>query len=806
MIEHDYKYLFSDDSVDKQLVISNDDNSVVIANTEFHENSFELEETLCDEKNLVFGSVYPSKMSFTASNVFIDMKDMWLTATTSLKNDASNSFKFGQYKVYSDTPTADRKKRNVVAYDALYDVLQADVAEWYNNVLPLETTTVTLKKFRDKFFAHFGIEQEDVSLINDNMLVKKTIQPEELSGKTVINCICEINGCFGHIGRDGKFKYIYLKPISEGLYPSETLYPSENLYPSEPNTNVLKTGHYISATYEDFIVEQIDKLQIRQEEDDIGAIIGSGDNAYVIQDNFLVYGKSTEELNTIGQNILDKIGGIYYRPFTAKAKGNPCLEVGDGISLSTKYMAIHSYILQRTLSGIQALRDEYTAEGTQYQPEEVNSTQKQIIQLKGKANKLTRTIEETRLEMEDIEKGLYSEISITAGQIRTEIQNTKTGLESSISQTASQIRTEVSNSNQGLQSQITQNAGSITSEINRATNAENALSTRITQTDEKIRLDVSETYETITNVDTKVTGAKGYTDEKLKDYSTTVEMNSSIQLKADSITQTVSATYETKTDADIEYERLQSQITLNADEILLRVTADKAQSMIDITIENIVLSAKQISLEGYTTINDGFSVDTHGNIIAKSGTIGDFTLNNNRLYRIDENTGAELGFLGSSLNISRDSNEAYLSYSNLSISDDSYNVVISPSRIQMNRILSTGIGKTWLRLDKSSDIYELNGHEIITAGNIAEYTSTSDVYLTGQDTASAGEFYADVYLTNLSADPEDSFYTIPTTYWVKEYIDEQLKEIREILDGGSWTYLQLEGYDGDEYAYNYFTK
>lgn len=530
MIDYEFKDLLLNDDIDKQILIEYDTGQ--LTNNEIPMDELSVEESICSEESLVFGTCEASVLKFTCNNVFEELKNKWLNVTTTPKG-ATTTFQIGQYKVYSDIPTADRKKRNVVAYDALYDVLQADVAEWYNDVLPLETTTVTLKKFRDKFFAHFGIEQEEATLINDDMVVAKTIQPEELSGKVVLNAICEINGCFGHIGRNGKFKYVYLEPIREGLYPSETLYPSENLYPAEPNTARLSTGTYISASYEDYLVEKITKFHIRKEEDDIGAIIGSGDNAYVIQDNFLVHGKTSEDLQTIGQNILSKIGGIYYRPFNAKAKGNPCLEVGDAISLSTKYMAVHSYILQRTLSGVQSLRDEYAAEGAQYQPAEVNSTARSIQQLKGKTNKLTRNIEETRLEMEDIEKGLNSTISITAAQIRS----------------------EVSDSDKNLQSQIAQNAGSISSEITRATNAENALSTKITQTDEKIRTDVAATYETIAVVEEKVNKAEetasSYTDTRLALYSNTNEMNSAIEQKANSITASVDLKItETKTYAD----------------------------------------------------------------------------------------------------------------------------------------------------------------------------------------------------------------------------------------------------------------
>lgn len=448
MITHEYSTLFGNDSIDKQLVITTDNGAVTITNTELHNESFYLEEKICDENNLVFGLAEPSKLEFTVSNVFTDLKNQWLTVTTTLNKNTANSFQIGRYKVYSDIPTADRKKRNVVAYDALYNVLQADVSAWYNSILPSQNSTTTLKAFRNSFFAHFGIEQEEVTLVNDNMVVAKTIQPEELSGKTVINAICEINGCFGHIGRNGKFKYVFLEQIKDALYPSHDLYPSEDLYPIKVTGATLTTGLYIPpATYESYVTSKISGLVIRQEEEDIGSQVGSMDNAYVIQDNFLVYGKSANDLDVIGNNVLGVIKDIVYRPFNTKAKGNFCVEVGDFIRLSTKNQRVESYVLQRTITGIQALRDNYTAEGEEKLAKATNSVSRQIQQLKGKANILTRTVDETRLEMVDIEKDLRSEILATAEQISLkvsagEVQSMINVSIGNITLSASQIRLE----------------------------------------------------------------------------------------------------------------------------------------------------------------------------------------------------------------------------------------------------------------------------------------------------------------------------------------------------------------------------
>ena len=446
MIEHEYGTLFGNDSIDKQIVITTDDKLVTITNNELHNEAFELKESISSDTNLVYGTAVASVLKFTVSNVFTNLKNQVLNVSVYLNHDNSKSLKLGRFKVYSDIPTADRKKREIVAYDALYDVLRADVTAWYNSVLPNNTSTTTLKAFRDSFFAHFGITQEEITLVNDNMVVKKTIQPEELSGKVVLNAICEINACFGHINRNGNFKYIYLTPIAGGLYPSESLQPSETLYPSEPNTYQLNKDMYISATYEDFVTEKVNKLQIKQEENDIGVVVGNGNNSYVIQDNFLIYGKSSTELQSIAEKIYNVIKEIYYKPFNATARGNFCLEVGDSITLVTKYHGVMSYVLERTIKGIQALRDDLSADGEQYQPTKVNSTNRSIQQLSGKYNKLTRTVDETRIEMGDMEKDLYSTISATSKELTTSFNNTASGLQSQITQNANQISLRVTSS------------------------------------------------------------------------------------------------------------------------------------------------------------------------------------------------------------------------------------------------------------------------------------------------------------------------------------------------------------------------
>ena len=541
-----YKYskLYKQNSIDKQLKIEYDTGT--ITNYELYSESFELTESLCSENNLKFGTCEASVLKFKVANVVEPLKGKWLTVTETLAGNEDEPFQLGKYKVYSDVPSADRNYRDVTAYDGMYDILNADMTEWYNG---MSGSSVSIQYLRTKFLDYFGVEYEDIVLPNDYMIVQISTA-ESLSGKDLINAICELNGCFGHFGRDGKFYFIFLDlPLNEAIYPSNELYPGDNLYscganaalPSrffdgnykikdgylyfrvygrfivrgsdgtdsfyngcyevrfsypegaelaciqaengsylkydgntyfspyfnwilsngtrftianvEPEIDLAGDGTFsttgilyirdsdfkyisgvpvfdnyftlldyldyedltgcinwngvneieksqcISGKYEDYTVQSIDCVQIRNEENDIGAVAGNGKNIYVIEDNFLCYGKSATDLQTVVNNIYSTIRDISYLPYEAEVLGNPCLEVANRVRIKARNKTIESYILKRTLKGIQSLRDTYSATGEEIQSKNVNTVSKSIIQLKKRTNVLKRTVDETVSEI-----------------------------------------------------------------------------------------------------------------------------------------------------------------------------------------------------------------------------------------------------------------------------------------------------------------------------------------------------------------------------------------------------------------------
>lgn len=726
MVDYKYSALYGADSIDKQIKIEYDNG--IITNADLILESMELQESLCSEQTLRFGCCEASVIKFKILNVFTPLKDKWLTVTQTLAGNVNEPLMIGRYKVYSDKPTADRRYRDIVAYDVMYDIINAEMSDWYNSILPNENSTVTIKEFRTSFISHFGSEQQDEGLINDHMVVKKTIQPEQISGRNIITAICELNGCFGHISRDGKFHYVFLPKNIRGLYPANDLYPSDDLFPRNQITERIGKSLYTSCQYEDYITQNITKLQIRQEENDIGSIVGTGDNCYIIEDNFLVYGKSSKELEEIGKNVLSVISEISFRPYAADCKGNPCLEVGDAIRIPTKYELVESYILKRTLKGIQALKDVYEAEGEEWYSEKVNSVHKSIIQLKGKANILERTIEETKSTIIDVEAGLKSQIAQTAGEIRLEVEDTKNGLESKITQTAGEIRAEVTDTANGLESKITQTAEEIKTEVSKTyeTKTDASITTAklessITQTAEMIKTEVSETYQTKSDASaatTKLESSITQTAELIKtEVSETYEtktnasetktaLESSITQTATTIQSEVSKTYQTKTDAATTTAKLESSITQTATEIRSEVsdTANGLQtkitqnangiescvkkngviSSINQTSESVTIAANKINLNGTVTANNNVKIGTNGKITAKGANIeGNFQMTGGSIHiETEESTsniielkraGTVVQIGNDGMNASADTRTAVFQYSQIGITNETSN-------------------------------------------------------------------------------------------------------------------------------------
>lgn len=589
MVDYEYGALFNNDSIKKEIIIKY--GRTTITNEDLFNQELELDESLCSEEQLKFGSCEASVIKFRVANIVSPVKGNWVSVAMAVDGHTENPIPFGRYKVESDKPTSDRKWREIVAYDALYDMINDDVSAWYNNVLPGKNTSMPLSQFRKLFLQKYGVQEEiEEPLVNDGMIVTRTIDPDELSGAKVITAICELNGCFGHIDRRGKFKSVRLTQGIKGLYPRNDLYPADDIYPRDPKSTPIGKGIYISCDYEDFTVNSITGIDIYKEENALGGSSGSPENKYVVEDNFLVYGKSEQEISSIANNLLSAIRGLDYRPFDAECKGNPCFEVGDPVRFSTKYEIVESYILSRTLKGTQALKDSYSAAGTEKYEIKVNSTNREISQVSGRTEQLEREYDEQQEDIENINSDIddinqdIGEINSNVGNLKIELKKTEDGLHAEVSR--------ATNAEAYIGSRVDMTVESIEAEVRRAQDSENYLSSRINMTAESITAEV-----------VRAQGAENV-------------LSSRINMTADSITAEVAR-------AQGAENSLSSQLSITAEQISTKVTAGEVSSIIDQKADSIRMKADAIVIE-----STYFSVSSNGYATMSGGKIGSFTLTN----------------------------------------------------------------------------------------------------------------------------------------------------------------------------------
>ena len=662
---------------------------VTITNTNIVSEKMSLEKSLCSEDNLRYGRCEAACFKITIADISHDFTGEILTVVQDVKTDDKGYLLtendlylltedgkkillsdeeridvhvvLGQFKVLSDKPTNDRRWRELTCYDTMRDILNADVAAWYNNL----TFPMTIKNLRDSFFNYLGITQETVTLINDSFVTQGGFSVVgTLSGKTVIEAICELNGCFGQITRTGTFDYVSLI-----------------------GADTLTLDYYADGTgaYEDYTTDYITGIVARGTDTDVGTFVGINTNVYVIQGNPLIYGaEGTQALTTALGNLLQHIGSDTFRPFSVQTYGNPMLPLGTQLTVNTRDKTIVSNVITKKMTGIQGLRDKYEAKSGKTQPALVNSVANDIVRTKGKVHELEINVDGLTSRVTTTENNLSGNY-YTKAQTDSEISQSATGIMTQVSQnyvTQLTYNDEIQNLQDQIDGRIEYFDGNVIPTLN---NLPASSWTTAAMKDSHVGdlyryhytedgIDKTDYYRFDKNTSTTpptyswVTLGESDVDEALRqaalanqkadaaqaqldtleqtvqdDYATKSEVSSSISQSASAIETNVSQTYETKVDAA----NKQSQITANAtsisqlsDKIVLKVTsggkvvavrlsADPEGADFKIKADNIEFIANNeilLTTNNLAIKSTNFEVTKEGSITSKSGTIGGWNI------------------------------------------------------------------------------------------------------------------------------------------------------------------------------------
>lgn len=359
--------------------------------------SIKFKESISDTDNLFFVGCIASQVDLTLNDFDLDVHLDSIEIYA--QRGSTTELKIFTGKIYTCDLDGRNKTMKIVAYDALYRIFNADVTAWYNDLaLPM-----TMKAFRDAFFNHFGVTQNQVTLLNDDFIVNRTIGGEQgnqgILGRDIIRPFCEANIVFGHIDYNGNMNYIGVTN----------------------NNRTVSLSEVDKMTKADYSTEEIDKVIIRMDEEDIGAVSGYGSNAYIIQGNMYFYGLSALELQAVADNIYNELEGFTFQPLESEQMFNPIYELGDLVTVPDGFGNTYQTILLNRSTDLQ--RESIKSKGLSNYSQAASYSNNSIIALMGKTNRLYRDIEVTRSTITDVERGLQTEIEQTAEGLQIQIQD-----------------------------------------------------------------------------------------------------------------------------------------------------------------------------------------------------------------------------------------------------------------------------------------------------------------------------------------------------------------------------------------------
>ena len=308
-----------------------------------------------------------------------------------------------------------------------------NVDDWLNTI----TFPTSAMNLIQKLCSYCGVSYYnlDTSLAS-GLTIYDNVTSTDLTGRQVLSWLAQIIGCYAYINANNQ---LVLEKFGKDSGVSLTK----------------KT--YNKATIAKYSTAVIDRFQIRQAEDDIGVVVGTGTNTMVIQDNPFLYTDSDSALRTYAQNMLSYVSQFTYTPATFSTYDGIGECIGQYATVDGKRVIIMS--ISQSASGFT-----YECTGNQLRDVQSDDVNMKLNALRGKTNELTRTVEETTSKLTAVEKDMD-----TVTTEMSEVKQTAEGITSTVSQVQqdmSNLESETDSKLQEMSTTITQTSESITSQVN----------------------------------------------------------------------------------------------------------------------------------------------------------------------------------------------------------------------------------------------------------------------------------------------------------------------------------------------------
>lgn len=229
----------------------------------------------------------------------------------------------------AEQPTkSSANKYKLTAYDRM-TLLDKDLSPWLRE--QQENFPMSLTSFIQAVCAQCGVTLADGTLdgLPNGGYQIQSFYSDDLTGRQLIRWAAQAACRFARMTPDGKLEFAWYKRTA-----ATRIGPTPN---ADVRTALLLRGQMLLTSageiwrfgsnqlgfldgtleYEDYETAPIDKVQIRQSDDDVGVIYPADetdDNALVIQGNLLLLTDTADALRPVAQAIYNEMDGLVYTP------------------------------------------------------------------------------------------------------------------------------------------------------------------------------------------------------------------------------------------------------------------------------------------------------------------------------------------------------------------------------------------------------------------------------------------------------------------------------------------------------------
>lgn len=254
------------------------------------------------------------------------------TEVTVYKDDGASRKKVGVFILEKPTrPSANTMK--VTGYDRV-SKLDKDLSAW---LAGLDRWPYALTTFAGMVCTACGLTYKPSTVVNGDFQVQQFTR-SAVTGRQIMQWLGEICARFCRATPDGEIEFAWYTDSGKTVTVGGDIYYFQN-----------------SLSYDDFITEKVDAVQLRLANSDNGALWPENTNAvnsYIITGNAILNLQITETLRPVLANIQAAIANVAYTPCKVSIPANMAIHAGNTVKIIDKNgREITTYVMTKTQSG-----------------------------------------------------------------------------------------------------------------------------------------------------------------------------------------------------------------------------------------------------------------------------------------------------------------------------------------------------------------------------------------------------------------------------------------------------------------------